>query len=437
MSVIDEARAGAFPRVKFFDLVGAVSAVLDFISPLVVGHHHRTAYIAGALAQAAGATPEERADVVLAALLHDVGVFTLRSRIDTLQFDTDDISHMQTGYHLLAGSARFATMARIIRRHHVPFRDYERCDDDGGLLWLAGIVHLADRVDVLSPRRPGEPPDLDGIAAHIESGRGTMFIPELCRPMLDLCRSGAFWRGLGAPDRIVGLGEACAPRSTVLTPEELVEVSRLVAHVVDFRSRFTATHSRGVACVAEELGLLAGLGREEALMLHVAGNLHDVGKLAISSELLEKPGPLADDEYGVMKGHAYFTNSALSGVPGLREIAAWSGRHHERLDGTGYPFHLDGSRLDLGARIMAVADVFTALTEDRPYRSGMARPDVAKVLYAMTESGALDREVVRLVLDGYGRCNGTREEAQRMARRDFENFSSSCPIEAAPLRTGT
>ncbi|GAB6177235.1 HD domain-containing protein [Desulfobaculum senezii] len=417
-----------FPvQVRFVDLVGGVSAVLDLISPVVVGHHQRTAYIALHIARAAGATMEEQADIALAALLHDVGAFTMRTRLDTLCFDTDDVKHMETGYRLLCHAPGFERLARLIRRHHVPAARFGGLtEDDGRELWMSNIIQMADRIDVLAPRKTHVAPDVALVRKRLNAGRGRMFLEDIHDSFSHHLEAREFWTGLESCARFESIREACTVRSQLLPLNELVNVSRVIAQLVDFRSRFTATHSQGVAAVAMELGRMAGLDETEATLLQVAGGLHDVGKLAIPSELLEKPGPLDDEEYGVMKGHAYYSNTVLSSIPGLKDVGAWGARHHERLDGTGYPFQLGAGKLDLGARIMGVADVFTALTEDRPYRHGMHRREVEGVLYDMGLSGALDKEVVRLALDDYQHLDTTRLEAQASARQSFEAFAMGC-----------
>ena len=102
----------------------------------------------------------------------------------------------------------------------------------------------------------------------------------------------------------------------------------------------------------------------------MAGNFHDLGKLVIPNSILEKPGKLNDEEFALMKQHTYFTYSILTTIGGIQEIAEWAAFHHERLDGNGYPFHLNASKLSTGARIMAVADIVTTLAEDRPLPAG-------------------------------------------------------------------
>ena len=126
--------------------------------------------------------------------------------------------------------------------------------------------------------------------------------------------------------------------------------------------------------------MLMGFSAWECQLIRVAGNLHDLGKLAVPAEILEKSGQLTDAEYNLIKGHSFYTYHILEAIDELEIITAWAAFHHERLDGSGYPFQISGDQLSLPARIVAVADVFTAITEDRPYRVGMDPDQALSVL---------------------------------------------------------
>jgi HD-GYP domain-containing protein (c-di-GMP phosphodiesterase class II) len=177
-----------------------------------------------------------------------------------------------------------------------------------------------------------------------------------------------------------------------------------------------------VAATAVLLAALLGFSDEERELLHVAGNLHDLGKLAVPAELLEKPGALTETEFEVVQRHPRISEEILSAAPGLERVTAWASQHHERLDGKGYPFALRGEQISLGSRIMAVADVFTALAEDRPYRKGLPQEDVAKIMRDMSKEGKLDGDVVETLLDYFEGMNAVRSQAQAAARRAFDTF---------------
>ena len=136
----------------------------------------------------------------------------------------------------------------------------------------------------------------------------------------------------------------------------------------------------------------------------MTGITHDLGKLSIPDGILEKPGRLTAEEFAVIRQHTYYTYYTYtilreSDVPA--PLPEWAAYHHERLDGNGYPFHLDAPNLDTGSRIMAVADVFSALCEDRPYRPRMGKSQVEGVMRDMVVGSALDGEIVGILFDVY------------------------------------
>ena len=173
---------------------------------------------------------------------------------------------------------------------------------------------------------------------------------------------------------------------------------------------------------------------EEYTTIFVAGLLHDIGKLAVPTEILEKPAALTPEEFAVIQRHAGVGLDLLGSVPGFACIRTWGGLHHERPDGSGYPLGLSGRQLPLPARIMAVADVFTALTEDRPYRKGMQIDDTLTVMRDMAGRSALDADVVRLLADDVARINRARLDGQRKAAENFQQLRALCrkPDETGP-----
>ena len=195
--------------------------------------------------------------------------------------------------------------------------------------------------------------------------------------------------------------------------EKLVIFTSLISRVIDFRSPFTAMHSAGVAATARELARLSGMTQEECLMMEAAGNLHDIGKLRVPNAILEKPGKLTEEEFNVMREHPYYTSMILQDVEGFEKIAKWAAYHHEKLNGKGYPFHLRAEELDEGCRIMAVADIFSAITEVRPYRKGMNKEQAQKVLLENAERGEIYKKTVDLLMSHYDEVDAVREKKSR------------------------
>lgn len=417
--------AGDDLEVNLIDLLGSLSGAMDLVSPAVVDHHKRVAYIAARLGAQLGLGPAEEGDLLLAGLVHDIGAFheTVPTRLDTLRFETEQVFHSEVGYKLLLKFPGFSRIARMVRWHHGKFSEYAGIAESREELGLAGIIHLADRVDAASRRGQDTAAQIPGIVERIIGQTGRMFDPDHVEALRSLAGATEIWRDLDSPELFRILRGIGAPAGRALGLEELAAFTALFSQVIDFRSRFTSTHSRGVAATAVVLCRGAGFEERECALMAVAGDLHDLGKLAVPREILEKPGPLTAGEFARVREHPRHTHAILGQTPGMEQIRATAAAHHERLDGRGYPFHLGRRELDLGARIMAVADVFTAITEDRPYRAGMGRAESLVVLQDMARDGSLDPGVVGLLAEDFDAVNGLRQEAQAKVLAEFERFA--------------
>jgi HD-GYP domain-containing protein (c-di-GMP phosphodiesterase class II) len=177
-----------------------------------------------------------------------------------------------------------------------------------------------------------------------------------------------------------------------------------------------------VAFTAKKLGKMTGYSKNECNLLLIAGYLHDLGKLAIPNSLLEKPGSLTKSEFDLIRCHTFYTYQLLDSIGGFQTINQWASFHHEKLDGSGYPFHLTGEDIPLGSRILAVSDVFTAITEDRPYRKGMDKSEVIKVMQTMADNGSLTPEIVALLLKELDSFTQGCKEVQKQAEKEYEDF---------------
>lgn len=186
------------------------------------------------------------------------------------------------------------------------------------------------------------------------------------------------------------------------TPQQLMNFAGVFARIVDYKSHFTKNHSIGIAQKAYDMALFYHAYDELAAKLYFAGALHDIGKLVVDRDILEKPDKLSTAEYKHIQTHVYYTYKILSEVSGLEDITKWAAYHHEKLDGTGYPFSLTGERLNQWERLMACLDIYQALTEERPYKKGMEHIEAIQILNSMAENGKLDRQIIKDIDQMYG-----------------------------------
>jgi len=405
-------------HIPLFDVTICLSNAIDLISPTVFNHHKQVAYIAAAIADEFGLSKEEQGEIIIAGTLHDIGAMSLQERLDTLNFELDSpYQHAETGYLLLKTYAPFAKIADIVRYHHLPWRENRKPVPLGSY-----ILHLADRVAVLVDHHREILGQVEGIVRIIEKESGNKFMPDLVKAFTDIAGRESFWLDIVSPMLTPVLTRKAKLINIELDIKGITDLTRLISRIIDFRSRFTAIHSSGVAATAEKLAGLVGLSKLECQMIRIAGYLHDLGKLAIPREILEKPAKLSALEYRIIKSHPFYTYRLLEGINGLATINAWASLHHERQDGTGYPFHYNSKNLLLGSRIVAVADTFTAITEDRPYRQGMPPNKALQVLQKMAENSALDDNLVAVMEGNFKAVNSVRIAAQAEAAGEYHKF---------------
>ena len=406
------------------DVVLSLSAALDLISPAVVNHHRRVSHLASLIALEAGLSPRQQHDIALAGLLHDAGAFSLKERIDTLTFEINaPHDHAERGYLLLKTFAPLTTVAGMVRHHHVPWDNGNGQAFQGEPVSTASnILHLADRIAVLVNDTQPILNQVDGIMAVIRQHNSSLFQPELVDCFMAVARREYLWLELASQALDSFIQSRLGYCRVEIPSESLDELTRLFSRIIDFRSSFTALHSSGVAAVAERIAQLQGFPQEESILLRIAGNLHDLGKLAVPREILEKREQLSTADQNLIRAHSYYTYQALTPLNKLSGVREWASFHHERSDGSGYPFHVTGDEFDIGCRIVAIADIFTALTENRPYRAGMGRNAARHELKEMTVLNKIDKRLMADVSDCYDDLTATCLRAKEQSLSEYLRF---------------
>lgn len=212
----------------------------------------------------------------------------------------------------------------------------------------------------------------DAATAEIAARSGAWFDPSHAAAFARVAADAGFWRSLAAPDlarRILGLEPARDVR--VLDEDYLDDIADAFAQVVDSKSPYTSGHSTRVAFFADLIAGELGFAADHRRWLRRGALLHDIGKLGVSNAILDKPGKLDDEEFAVIRQHPVHTATILGRITAFRELADMTCGHHERLDGTGYPYRIGGSEIRLETRVITTADIFDALTAERPYRGAM------------------------------------------------------------------
>jgi HD-GYP domain-containing protein (c-di-GMP phosphodiesterase class II) len=390
-------------RMQLKSAVFALSDALDLVGVNDFQHGKRVAMIARETAALIG-LPEPRLDnLVFACLLHDLGVSSTAEH-QRLAFNVDcadrDV-HCLRAYHLLQPFAHLSRVANAIRYHHTAWSDLPPELSEADAL-DSNLIFMADRVDALLLRHGLDDPLVHNESVHREIDRlaGHTLAPEVVEAFHAAAAKEAFWIAL-VPRHVQSyLADLKLDQWNIsIDFPQFRHVARLVSSIVDAKSHFTAAHSLGVAGLSRHLGERMGFGQDSLAEMEIAGLMHDIGKLCVPDEIIEKPGRLTFAEFSMMERHSFETYQILRHVPGLEKIAEWAAFHHEALNGHGYPFRRSAETLSWEARIVAVADVFQALAQTRPYRGPQSLEEISGILEEFVARGVLDPDIVAIARD--------------------------------------
>ena len=392
------------------NLVAALSTALELSTHGLSRHHWRTAMISDRLAEAVNMPEPERNHLLYAALLHDLGAasnWAEKRKLVELKVGIEAQSHAEKGYLLLKDSAQLGGLADIIRHHHDRWDGSAGSRLSGGDIPLASrIINLADRLEILIRDQVDIFEQRPQILSALRDLSGSFFDPELVKCLHRLARQESFWLDLMNPSYYQNFFRDTEGFGHMrFSVDDVRDIAEIFATIIDHTSRFTGVHSRAVAMIAAYLAEMTGFSSDEVKMIRIAGLFHDLGKLAVPNEILEKPDRLTVQELTVIRQHPYYTYRILEQIDGFQIIAEWAAFHHETLDGSGYPFRRQNSSLRLGSRIVAVADVFVALTENRPCRSALPLEEVEQIMNEMVRDRKLDAKLVKNLFESQDAVN--------------------------------
>jgi HD-GYP domain-containing protein (c-di-GMP phosphodiesterase class II) len=298
---------------------------------------------------------------------------------------------------------------------------FERWDGKGALrlkgeqiLLTSRLINLADVVEVFR-RTAG----VEAAIAVAQKRRGTHFDPALVDMFCE--RAHDLFEGLEETTTWDTLISAEPALATVVPEERLDDVFEALGSFAELKSPWALGHARGLAELTVEAGRCFGLPDADLVSLRRATFIHDIGALGVSNEIWDKRGPLTASEWERVRLHPYLTQRMLAFSPALAPLGEIAGLHHERLDGSGYPRGVQGSAIGPAARILAAADTYRAMTEERPHRAARAPDDAAAELRAEVSRGRLDGGAVAAVLRAEGhRVPRQREHPAGLTAREVE-----------------
>jgi putative nucleotidyltransferase with HDIG domain len=383
-----------------------VTRALDYVGIDDKSHGRRVGLICHRIAHYLGWNRSKRHFSLLAGMLHDCGVSSTRTHkklISEMEWSGAE-EHCVRGEFFLNNFKPFNIYADAVRYHHT--RWVELPDDlDIEIKEYANLIFLADRLDVTHAIYGYKYPNYqvfqmrNEILGELESYVGTLFASHIFDAARQAIQKDSFWLELRDEYLDDAIFETLdfSDHKITLSFDEVETLGELISLIVDAKSPFTHHHSLRVADLAYMISGYLGYDERERRTLRIAGLLHDVGKLRTPDDILEKPSELNGDELAQIKAHPLDSKKVLSSIFPQTPIAKWASEHHEKLDGSGYPFGWSGDQIDKPTRVLTIADIFQALCQKRPYRG---RLDVQTVLHIMGEMvgrGEIDAEILKLV----------------------------------------
>lgn len=381
--------------LKAANVADMVSRALDCVDPRLIEHGLRVACTFDAMMDVDGSFDDlQRKKLHMTALLHDVGAYRTEEIDRMVAFETGDVwEHALYGYLFFKELSPLAEYADVILYHHMPYALFSTQDEC--VRFLSQALQVADRVDVLLIDHPNA--SLDELVFLLETAPHGQFSEEAVALFAQADRRFGLleqWR--------TGAASSQAARVFVDSDDSETAAAYLdmLVHVIDFRSRHTVTHTVTTAWVAYELAVRMLPEGDAACRVYVGALLHDLGKIGVPVSVLEKPGRLDDREMALMRTHVAMTERVIAGCVD-DDVARVAIRHHEKLDGSGYPRGLHAERLTLSERIVAVADIVSALVGTRSYKEAYPKDRVLSILAEQSEGGLIDSEVVQVVTRDY------------------------------------
>ncbi len=410
---------GVFSFNDFIDLFHEFK--VSAISPLVI-HAFDVAKIATAIYKRIE-DPMDTFNMYLAGLFHDVGLVVYsqltspggflisvkESFVDggSLSFDISrflerfdgDLNHPRISYAIIRSLKILPDkFLKAILHHHTPLRELDGSDEE---IVLSNVLSVADGIaqTVRKNMRWGVENSYKAFEETIED---LEMVPEVRRAVEDLSKDMIEMRYCFDED---SYHDVFLNMDVKVDFMQIIDLLKMLVLFIDFRSRFTLRHSSAIASLARDLTMEILRSEFDGMMMYVSGLIHDLGKIRVPLYILHKPDKLDKYEMYIMKLHVIDTFKILSKYDELSEITAVASLHHERLDGSGYPWGLKGKYLGIRARILQIVDVYEALLEDRPYRPALNAFDALSVIEDEVNSGKLDGDVFRklkeMVKNGY------------------------------------
>lgn len=380
----------------------SISFALDLVEKELLGVHNfhskRVAYISVRLAKLLGMDARESFDLVSLAVMHDNGLTQAAFNQELSQEEFYQLEELKE--HCVIGERNVRGFPFLTNPKNVILYHHEHYDGSGffgkkgnEIPLMSQIIAFADLIDSTFTLTDSSLKNKYRVHAFIENNIGTLFNPILAEAFYKLAKTTAFWLDITDLMIVEALCNYIEAFTVDIGWEGVFQVSEVFSKIIDTKSKFTARHTAGLIEKVETMALYYEFDQEKVTKLKIAASLHDLGKLAVSNKILEKETFLDPEEVNTIQSHTYFTHRILHKLDAFEEIEDWAYQHHEKLDGSGYPYGLSGDQLCFESRLMGCLDIYQALTEHRPYRGGVSHGKTMAIMHDMVANNKIDKHI--------------------------------------------
>ena len=386
--------------IRMDSLIKVIANALDIVEGELIGvstnHSKRVAVLCAKMGKILGKNPNEITALTVCAMLHDNALteYTL-SEIIGNHHDPAMRKHCEFGQRNIDTLNLKTNVKDFILYHHErpngkgPFGKIE-----GECPLEAELISIADSIDMSFHLQRLEQKGLSSIRQLIEQRTGEYYSKLAAQALLEVLNWDTI---LSIKDDAINetAQTSIEPWIVDVETDTIFGLACFMAKIIDCKSVFTQVHSTQIA---NRTWFMSGYYKKdpaERAKLYLAASLHDIGKLAIPTAILEKPGKLDHDEFEIIKTHISLTYEWLKDIEGFSDICNWASNHHEKLKGGGYPFGKKGEDLDFNSRLLACIDIYQAVSEKRPYHRARNHSDTMKILYEAADNGEIDSQIVK------------------------------------------
>lgn len=375
------------------DIYNIVRRTMGVMDSKLMMHGEITGYIFYNMLKAEGqSTTMELAEYTLLGMLHDVGMIKTGYKDGIVQCETTNVwAHSIYGYLFMKYLSPVGEKAEIILYHHLPYKLHSQIKSR--YMKITEYLTLADKMDVFM-RMSGHGMEKDYFVRNAD----VTFSAKAMELFQTAQNKFNFMGKLKTEEYQKEMEELF--QTVHFSEKQKKGFLEMLVYAIDFRSQQTVIHTMSTKTFALELGRLMRVPTTDLQILYYGSLLHDIGKIVIPLSILEAPRRLTDEEMRVMKAHVVITDKILRGImdPRIVEVAA---RHHEKLDGTGYPKGLKGEELTELERIITVADILSALYGKRSYKDSFPPEKVKEILKSDADNGKICGKVVQVAISNY------------------------------------